>query len=66
MTDKNTNWDLCFIFQKNTKESVRSTDDGRKNFALMLPKFESKNALGFDINRIRCSDKKLLQTLQQN
>ena len=36
MTVKNTNWDLSFICQKNTKESVCSTDDGRKNLALML------------------------------
>ena len=63
MTDKNTNWDLCFTFRKNTKESIRFTDNGRKNIALMLPKIERKNALGFDVNGIGCSDKELLQTL---
>ena len=66
MPEKTTNWDLCFICQKVTKESLRSTDDGRKNLSVMLPKFESKNALGFDINRVCCSDEKLLQTLQKN
>ena len=66
MTDKNTNWDLCFTCQKNTKESVHSIDGGRKNLVLLLPKFDSKNTLGFGIDRIPCSEKELLQTLKQN
>ena len=32
----------------------------------MLLKSESKSALGFDINRIQCSNKETLQTLQQD
>lgn len=66
MTNKSKNLDLCFIYQKNTKKLVRSTGNGGKHLALMLLKFESKKALGSDINRIHCSDKEFLQTLRQN
>ena len=66
MTNKNTNWYLCFICQKSTKESFRSMCNRRKNLDVILSKFESKNPLDFDINRIRCGDKKFMQKLQQN
>ena len=32
----------------------------------MPTKFKSKNAVDFDINRTRCSNRKLFQALQQN
>ena len=54
LIQENTNWNICFICQKENKESLRSTDDGRKSLATLLPKFDSKNALDFDINRIKC------------
>lgn len=66
MTNKSKNLDLYFIYQKNTKKLVRSNGNGGKHLAFMLLKFESKKALGSEINRIHCSDKEFLQSLQQN
>ena len=48
-----TDWTKCFICQKKTKEKLRSTDEGWKSLASLLPKFLTKNALSFDIKRIQ-------------
>ena len=58
-----TQWDLCFICQANSKESLRSTDEGRRSLSEILPKFSELNSLNFDIKRISDNKTGLLENL---
>ena len=58
-----TQWDLCFICQTNSKESLRSTDDGRRSLSEILPKFSELKNLNFDIKRISDNKIGLLENL---
>ena len=40
-----TDWTKCFICQKKTKEKLRSTVEGRKSFASLLPTFSTKKSI---------------------
>ena len=57
---------LATICQKETKENLRSTGNGRKSLELLLPKFASKNDLGFDINQMQIEGEDLEITLNNN
>ena len=66
VSQSTTNWAKSFICQKETKENLQSTDDGRKSLASLSPKFASKNTLGFDINRIQTEREDLEINLNNN
>ena len=55
-----------FYMSKKTKEKMRSTDEGRKSFASLLPKFSMKNALSFGIKRIQIEGQDLEITLNNS
>ena len=61
-----TDWTKCFIGQKKTKVKLRSTDEGRKSLASLLPKFSTKNALSFDIKHIQIEGQDLETTVNNN
>ena len=61
-----TDWAKCFIYQKKTKDKLRSTDGGRKSLASLLPMFSTKNALSFDIKRIQIEGQDSEITLNNN
>ena len=58
-------WTKYFICQKKTKGKLRSTDEGQKILASLLPKFSTKNAL-FDIKRIQIEGQNLEITFNNN
>ena len=45
---------------------MRSTDEGRKSLASLLPKFSTKNALSFDIKHIQIEGQDLETTVNNN
>ena len=61
-----TDWTKCFICQKETKEKLRSTDEGWKSLASLLPKFSTKNPLLFDTKHIQIEGQELEITLNNN
>ena len=58
-------WDKCFICQLETTEKLRSTKDGHKTLANMLPKFAAVNGLDFDYSWLE-SVVNLEETLKLN
>ena len=66
LTDRDTNCEVCLIYQKKTKESICSRYDGQKSLTIMLPKFVGKNALDFDIKRIICSGEDHFGTVKRH
>ena len=61
-----TNWNLCFIFQRSTKEVLWSSNDGLNTLGTNIPKIDELGRLKFDFSQIASENENLLSILKAN